>query len=34
MAGHSRWKTLQAKRLVEDGDVADHPEYENLLVSR
>ena len=28
MAGHSRWKTLQAKRLVETGEVVDHPEYE------
>ena len=28
MAGHSRWKTLQAKRLAETGDAAEHPEYE------
>jgi transcriptional regulator with XRE-family HTH domain len=28
MAGHSRWKTLQAKRLAETGDTAEHPEYE------
>jgi predicted XRE-type DNA-binding protein len=28
MAGHSRWKTLQATRLAEAGDVAEHPEYE------
>jgi DNA-binding XRE family transcriptional regulator len=28
MAGHSRWKTLQARRLAEAGDVAGHPEYE------
>jgi DNA-binding XRE family transcriptional regulator len=28
MAGHSRWKTLQAKRLAEAGDVAEHPDYE------
>ena len=27
MAGHSRWKTLQAKRLAAAGDVAEHPEY-------
>jgi DNA-binding XRE family transcriptional regulator len=28
MAGHSRWKTLQARRLAETGDAAEHPEYE------
>jgi transcriptional regulator with XRE-family HTH domain len=28
MAGHSRWKTLQAKRLAEADDAAEHPEYE------
>jgi transcriptional regulator with XRE-family HTH domain len=28
MAGHSRWRTLQAKRLAETGDVREHPEYE------
>src|SRR5580658_714596 len=28
MAGHSRWKTLQAKRLAEAGDIAEHPDYE------
>lgn len=28
MAGHSRWKTLQAKRLEETGEAAEHPEYE------
>ena len=28
MAGHSRWKTLQAKRLAETGEVAEHAEYE------
>ena len=28
MAGHSRWKALQAKRLAETGDAAEHPEYE------
>ena len=28
MAGHSRWKTLQAKRLAQTGDVVGHPEYE------
>ena len=28
MAGHSRWKTLQAERLAETGDVIEHPEYE------
>ena len=28
MAGHSRWKTLQAKRLAETGEVVEHPEYE------
>ena len=28
MAGHSRWKTLRAKRLAEAGDVAEHPDYE------
>ncbi|WP_106399421.1 helix-turn-helix domain-containing protein [Actinocorallia populi] len=28
MAGHSRWRTLQAKRLAESDDVAEHPEYE------
>ncbi len=28
MAAQSRWKTLQAKRLAEVGDVAEHPEYE------
>jgi DNA-binding XRE family transcriptional regulator len=28
MAGHSRWTTLQAKRLAEAGDVAEHPVYE------
>jgi transcriptional regulator with XRE-family HTH domain len=28
MAGHSRWRTLQAKRLAEAGDVREHPEYE------
>jgi DNA-binding XRE family transcriptional regulator len=28
MAGHSRWKTLQAKRLAETGGVAEHPEYD------
>jgi DNA-binding XRE family transcriptional regulator len=28
MAGHSRWKTLQAKRLAEAGDVAENPDYE------
>ena len=26
-AGHSRWKTLQAKRLADTGDVVEHPEY-------
>jgi len=28
MAGHSRWKTLQARRLAETGDAGAHPEYE------
>lgn len=28
MAGHSRWKTLQASRLVETGDAVEHREYE------
>ena len=28
MAGHSRWKALQAKRLAETGDIVEHPEYE------
>src|ERR1700722_4077018 len=28
MAGHSRWKTLQAKRLAETADAVEHPEYE------
>lgn len=28
MAGHSRWKTLQARRLAETGDAGEHPEYE------
>lgn len=28
MAGHSRWKTLQARRPAEAGDVGEHPEYE------
>jgi len=28
MAGHSRWKTLQARRLAETGDAVEHPEYE------
>ena len=28
MAGHSRWKTLQARRLTEAGDAAEHPDYE------
>ena len=28
MAGHSRWKTLQVKRLAETGEVVEHPEYE------
>ena len=28
MAGHSRWNTLQAKRLAEAGDIAEHPDYE------
>lgn len=28
MAGHSRWRTLQAKRLAETGDIREHPEYE------
>ena len=28
MAGHSRWKTLQARRLTETGDAGEHPEYE------
>ena len=28
MAGHSRWRTLQARRLAETGDVREHPEYE------
>jgi DNA-binding XRE family transcriptional regulator len=28
MAGHSRWKTVQAKRLAEADDIAEHPEYE------
>jgi hypothetical protein len=28
MAGHSRWTALQAKRLAEAGDVAEHPVYE------
>lgn len=28
MAGHSRWRTLQAKRLAETGDAREHPEYE------
>jgi DNA-binding XRE family transcriptional regulator len=28
MAGHSRWTTLQAMRLAEAGDVAEHPDYE------
>lgn len=27
MAGHSRWKSLQAKRLAETGDTVEHPEY-------
>jgi DNA-binding XRE family transcriptional regulator len=28
MAGHSRWKTLQAERPAETGDLVEHPEYE------
>jgi DNA-binding XRE family transcriptional regulator len=28
MAGHSRLKTLQARRLAETGDPVEHPEYE------
>lgn len=28
MAGHSRWRTLQAKRLAETGAAVEHPEYE------
>jgi len=28
MAGHSRWKTLQARRLAETGEAGEHPEYE------
>jgi DNA-binding XRE family transcriptional regulator len=28
MAGHSRWKTLQARRLEETGDAVEHPEYQ------
>jgi DNA-binding XRE family transcriptional regulator len=28
MAGHSRWKALQAKRPAETGDIVEHPEYE------
>lgn len=28
MAGHSRWKTLRARRLAETGDIVEHPEYE------
>jgi DNA-binding XRE family transcriptional regulator len=28
MAGHSRWKTLQARRLAETGDAVEHSEYE------
>jgi DNA-binding XRE family transcriptional regulator len=28
MAGHSRWKTFQAKRLAEAGDIAEHPDYD------
>ena len=28
MAGHSRWKTLQARRLAETADAVEHPEYE------
>ena len=28
MAGHSRWKALQARRLAETGDAGEHPEYE------
>ena len=28
MAGHSRWKTRQARRLAETGDACEHPEYE------
>ena len=28
MAGHSRWKTLQARRLAETGDAVEHREYE------
>ena len=28
MAGHSRWKTRQARRLAETGDAGEHPEYE------
>jgi transcriptional regulator with XRE-family HTH domain len=28
MAGHSRWKTLQARRLAEADDVREHPDYE------
>jgi DNA-binding XRE family transcriptional regulator len=27
MAGHSRWKALQSKRLAEASDTAEHPEY-------
>jgi DNA-binding XRE family transcriptional regulator len=27
MARHSRWKTLQARRLAETGDAGEHPEY-------
>lgn len=28
MAGHSRWKTLQARRLAESGDAVEDSEYE------
>jgi hypothetical protein len=28
MAGHSRWKTLQARRLAKTGDAGEHAEYD------
>lgn len=28
MAGHSRWKTLQAKRLAEADDTTENPDYQ------
>jgi DNA-binding XRE family transcriptional regulator len=28
MTGHSRWNTLQAKRLAEAGEIVEHPEYQ------